>query len=130
MGLCVFFLMQISSSAVFLNACVLVLERYKEGRVPFCGCHAFALFSNKPSVCAVHSLWKGVKAVGLLGIRESHSHARGEWGVEDDCSTLVARRQVDGGHSANALTIHNHVLWADAVSIRETNNNKTLCFGS
>lgn len=68
------------------------------------------------------SLWEGVKAVGLLGVREGHSHARGERGVEDDGSTLIARCQVHRGHSANALAIHNHALWSDAIPARRTQN--------
>lgn len=80
--------------------------------------------SHMPSVCTVHSLWEGVKAVGLLGVREGHSHARGERGVEDDCSTLIARSQVHRGHSANALAVHDHVLWPNAIPKRGKWNMK------
>lgn len=33
------------------------------------------LLSHVPFTHMVHLLWKGVKAVGLLGVWESHSHA-------------------------------------------------------
>lgn len=78
-----------------------------------------------PSVRTVHSLWEGIKAVRLLGVRESHSHARGERGVEDDCSSLIARSQVYRGHGANALTIHDHILWTDTIPTRRTNSTGT-----
>lgn len=75
-----------------------------------------------PSVRVVHSLWKGIKAVGLLGVGEGHPHARGEGGVEDDCSALIAGSQVHRGHGANALAVHNHVLWPDTIPARKTLN--------
>lgn len=68
------------------------------------------------------SLWEGVEAVGLLGVGEGHSHARGERGVEDDCGALIARSQVHGGHGANALAVHDHALWPDAIPARRTQN--------
>ncbi len=71
-----------------------------------------------PSVLTVHSLWEGVKAVGLLGVGEGHSHARRERGVEDDGSALIAGRQVHRGHGANALAVHDHILWPDTIPAR------------
>lgn len=51
-----------------------------------------ARLSQMPSFhSTVHLLWEGVEAVGLLGVWEGHSHARHEWGVEDDSSALIAR---------------------------------------
>lgn len=73
--------------------------------------------------CAVYSLWEGIKAVGLLSVGESHSHARSEWRVKDDGGALIARSQVHRGHSANALTIHDHILWTDPIPMRRTVNN-------
>lgn len=67
-------------------------------------------------------LWKSVKAISLLGVREGHSHARGERGVEDDCSTLIAGCQVHRGHGADALAIDDHALWPDAIPARRTEN--------
>lgn len=86
-------------------------------------CDTFSLaFTHMPSVHTVHSLWEGVKAVGLLGVGEGHSHARGERGVEDDGSALIARSQVHRGHGANALAVDDHVLWPDAIPARRTRN--------
>lgn len=52
-----------------------------------------------------HSLGEGIEPVGLLGLREGDSHARGEWGVEHDGSALVAGGQINRGHCADALSI-------------------------
>lgn len=79
-----------------------------------------------PSVCTVHSLREGIEAVGLLGVREGHSHARGERGVQDDCGALIASGQVHRGHGANALAIHNHILWTYAIPGRKTQNKSQL----
>lgn len=81
-----------------------------------------AWLSHMPSVHTVHSLWEGVEAVGLLGVGEGYPHARRERGVEDDGSTLITRSQVHGGHRANALAIHDHILWPDAIPARRTQN--------
>lgn len=87
------------------------------------------VYTHMPSVVGLHSLWKGVKTVGLLGVRESHSHARGERGVEDDCGTLVARGEVHRGNRANALPVDDHVLGTDAVPLNTTqlNINHPMC---
>lgn len=42
--------------------------------------------------------------------------------MEDDGSALIARSQVHRRHGANALTVHNHVLWSDAIPVREIHN--------
>lgn len=63
-----------------------------------------------------HLLWKGIKAVGLLGVGEGHSHPRGEGGVQDDGSTLVPRRKVHRGHRADTLTVKDDVLRTDPIS--------------
>lgn len=81
----------------------------------YCAPAQSAELSLKPSSNTVHSLWEGIKAVGLLGVGEGHPHTRGERGVEDDCSALVAGGQVHGGHGANALAIHDHIFWSDAI---------------
>lgn len=52
-----------------------------------------------------HSLGEGIEPVGLLGLGEGNSHARGEWGVEHDGSALVAGGQINRGHRADALSI-------------------------
>lgn len=67
------------------------------------------------SVIHVLSLGEGVEAVGLLGVGEGHSHAGRERRVQDDGGALVARGQVHGGHGADALAVHDHVLRPDAV---------------
>lgn len=64
-----------------------------------------------------HSLGKGIEAVGLLGIREGDSHARGQRGVQDNRRALVPRCQVHGRHSANALPVQDDVLRANAVPV-------------
>jgi len=52
-----------------------------------------------------HSLGEGIEPVGLLGLREGDSHARGERGVKHDGSALVAGGQINRGHRADALSI-------------------------
>lgn len=64
-------------------------------------------------------LGKCIKTVSLLSVREGHPHARGERGVKNHSRTLVSRCQVHRGHCANALSIQNYILWADAISVRE-----------
>lgn len=78
------------------------------------------------SVCTVCSLWEGIKAVGLLGVRKGNPHARGERGVEDDCGALITRSQVHRRHSANALAVHDHIFWPDPIPVRGTQNVFTL----
>lgn len=92
--------------------------------MPFCGCLGqMAPVKARLNVShTVHSLWESIEAVGLLGVWEGHSHARGERGVEDDCSALIARSQVHRGHGANALAVHDHGLWPDAIPARRTQN--------
>lgn len=68
-----------------------------------------------------HSLWERIEAVGLLSVREGHSHARCEWRVQDDGGALVARCQVHRWHGPDALTIYNHILRADAVPVKTQN---------
>lgn len=65
-----------------------------------------------------HLLGEGIEPVGLLGLGEGDSHARGERGVEHDGSALVAGSQINRGHGADALSIQNDVLWADPVPRR------------
>lgn len=118
-------LMQIHSyNAVFLSQCVLLLFEYqcRQG-VCLSVDDIYSGFYRSHLSYTVISLWKGVKAVGLLGVGEGHSHARGERGVEDDCSALIARSQVHRGHRANALAVHDHILWPDAIPVwRRTQN--------
>ena len=82
--------------------------------MPFCA----GLSYRRHLSHAVHSLWEGVEAVGLLGVGEGHSHAGGERGVEDDGGALVTRGQVHRGHGANTLAVHDHVFWPDAIPER------------
>lgn len=88
---------------------------------------------HREAVClvfthALHSLWEGVEAVGLLGVGEGHSHAWCEWGVKNDSRTLIARSQVHRWDRANALTVHNHILWSDAIPARKTQDIWISCF--
>lgn len=69
-----------------------------------------------------HLLWERVEAVGLLGVGEGHSHAGGEWRVEDDGGTLVARCQIHRRHGPDALAVHDHILRPDAVAAKRQNN--------
>lgn len=56
-----------------------------------------------------------VKAVGLLGVGEGDTHARGERRVQHHSGALVARGQVHRGHRADALPVQNYAVRADAV---------------
>lgn len=67
-------------------------------------------------------LRKRIKTVSLLSVGEGHPHARGERGVKNDSRALVSGCQVHRGHRANALSIQNNILWADAISVREREN--------
>lgn len=60
-------------------------------------------------------LGEGVEAVGLLGLREGHPHARGQRRVQNHGRALVARRQVHGGDGPDALSVQDDALGADAV---------------
>ena len=55
--------------------------------------------------------WECVEEPGPLGLRERHPHPGHEGRVEDDGPDLVAGGQVDRGHSADALTVKDYVLW-------------------
>lgn len=96
--------------------------------------HVYSSHLNSEAMClvfthTVHSLREGVKAVGLLGVGEGHSHAWCEWGVKNDSRTLIARSQVHRWDRANALTVHDHILWSDAIPARKTQNIWISCFG-
>lgn len=69
----------------------------------------------RPPRPARRSLGERVKAVGLLGVGEGDTHARGERGVQHHGGTLVARGQVHGGHRADALPVQDDAVRADAV---------------
>lgn len=64
---------------------------------------------------AQRSLGESIKAVGLPGVWEGNTHARGERGVQHHRSALVAGGQVHGGHCADALPIQDDAIWTDAV---------------
>lgn len=79
-------------------------------------------------------LREGVEAVRLLGVREGHSHARGQRRVENHGGALKPRRQVHCGHRANALPVQDDVLRADAVSGNMTQSQSPtvlfICFSN
>ena len=58
---------------------------------------------------------EGVEAVGFARLGEGHPQAGHERRVQDDGRHLVARRQVHGGHGADALPVQDDVLWGHAI---------------
>lgn len=63
----------------------------------------------------VNLLWKSIKAICFLSVGEGNPHAGGERRVEDHSSTLKPRCQIDCRHRADALSVQDDILRADAV---------------
>lgn len=59
---------------------------------------------------------EGIEEPSALGVGEGDAHARHERRVQHHGAHLVARRQVHGGHGADALPVQDDVLRADPVA--------------
>ena len=59
---------------------------------------------------------ENIKTTRAPGTRECNAHARHERRVKNDSGDLVARSQVNGRNSANALAIKNNVVWINTVA--------------
>ena len=59
---------------------------------------------------------ENIKTTCASGTRKCNAHARHQRRVQNDCSNLVSRGQVNGWNSADALTIENNVAWVNTVA--------------